>query len=46
MESPASAKRGGAAARMRAAIVSMLSSRVWSATVTGPNRHSAGICSA
>src|SRR5262245_63948181 len=36
----ASAKRGGAKARMRAAIASMLSSRVWSATVTGPNRHS------
>jgi hypothetical protein len=46
IESPASAKRGGAAARMRLAIASMLSLRVWSATCTGPNRHSAGICSA
>src|ERR1700680_1182475 len=31
---------------MRSAIAGMLSSRVWSATVTAPLRHNAGICSA
>jgi hypothetical protein len=29
---------------MRRAIAGMLSSRVWSAMVTGPKRHSAGSC--
>src|SRR6267378_1994660 len=42
MECPASAKRGGASARIRRAIAPILSSRMWLATVTGPNRHSAG----
>ena len=42
---PGRAKRGGAAARIRRAIAAMLSSRRWSATMTGPNCHSAGICS-
>src|SRR5260370_12387919 len=31
---------------MRRAIAGMLSSRVWSATVTAPLRHNAGICAA
>src|SRR5215510_6502047 len=42
MEWPASAKRGGASARMRRAMAPILSSRMWLATVTGPNRHNAG----
>jgi hypothetical protein len=42
MECPASAKRGGASAKILRAIAPMLSSRMWLATVTGPNRHSAG----
>src|ERR1700686_838799 len=42
MEWPASAKRGGASARIRRAIAPILSSRMWLATVTGPNRHKAG----
>src|ERR1700724_239812 len=42
MECPASAKRGGASARIRRAIAPILSSRMWLATVTGPSRHSAG----
>jgi hypothetical protein len=37
-------RRGGENAVL--AIATMLSSRVWSATVTGPKRHNAGICSA
>ena len=45
IDRPASANRGGAAARMRRAMAAMLSSRVWSATVTGPKRQSAGIWS-
>jgi hypothetical protein len=43
IERPTSAKRGGAALRIPAAIAAMLSSRVWSATWTGPNRQSVGI---
>src|SRR5262249_34946532 len=43
---PGERKALGAAARMRLAIASMLASRVWSATCTGPNRHSTGTCSA
>jgi hypothetical protein len=31
---------------MRFAIAAIVSSRVWSATVTGPKRQSSGICSA
>src|SRR6266850_3266758 len=46
MECPASAKRGGASARIRRAIAPILSSRMWLATVTGPNRHKAGITGA
>ena len=42
MEWPASAKRGGASARMRRAIAPILSSRMWLATVTGPNRQRLG----
>src|SRR5215510_3296831 len=42
MEWPASAKRDGASARMRRAMAPILSSRMWLATVTGPNRQSAG----
>jgi hypothetical protein len=42
IDNPTSAKRGGAAARMRAAMAVMLSSRIWSATVTGANRQGAG----
>src|SRR6267378_524672 len=46
MEWPASAKRGGASAKIRRAITAILSSRMWLATVTGPNGHSAGITGA
>src|ERR1700692_3466265 len=46
MEWPASAKRGGASARIRRAIAPILSSRMWLATVTGPHRHRAGITGA
>src|SRR4051812_3033448 len=46
MEWPASAKRGGASLSTRRAIAAMLSSRVWLATITGPNRHSAGMTGA
>jgi hypothetical protein len=46
IDRPTSAKRGGSVARMWAAIAAMLSSRRWSATVTGPKPQSTGICSA
>jgi hypothetical protein len=46
MERPASAKRGGAFARIWLAIAAIVSPRVWSAMVTGPKRQRAGICSA
>src|SRR3954447_9272459 len=46
MECPASAKRGGASAKILRAITAILSSRMWFATVTGPNRHSAAITGA
>src|SRR5688572_20823249 len=42
MEWPASAKRGGASARILRAMAPILSLRMWLATVTGPNRHNAG----
>src|SRR5262249_34669985 len=42
MEWPTSANRGGASASTRRAIAPILSSRMWLATVTGPNRQSAG----
>jgi len=35
--SPASAKRGGASAKILRAIAPILSSRIWLATITGPN---------
>jgi hypothetical protein len=44
IDKPASASRGGAVDRICLAI-SRLSARRWSVTVTGPNCHSAGICS-